>query len=300
MTGGRKRRSCIDRLHPAVAAVYFCSVIILTMLMTSSPIGITVSFAGAVIVFYLTRGKHALGKTMLFILPLVLLLTLTDTLISHRGNTVLFYLNGAAITAEAMASGFFTGLMIASVGLWFFVFGETVTGDKIYFLFGRKAPKFALLFSMTVGFVPKLIRRYGEISRADRGIHGDRENESFLNRIKYRLYLISALVTLSLERAMDTADSMKARGYGAPGRTCYAEYRMTVSDIVILCVSLSAFSLSILLTLTGGGSAGYYPTIPTPTAKDVALYITLAILTVIPIFAEVRENLLWRMLNSKM
>lgn len=298
----RENRGFLDGLHPAAATAFFVCIIALTMLLGASPAGTAVSFAGAVLLFGLRKGIHSLVNILKIIFILSLLTTLTNLFVSRRGDTVLFFVNGAAVTAESAASGFFTGVLIGAVGIWFSIFGDVVTSDKVFFLFGKKTPKIALLFSMTVGFVPKIIKRYSDISKARRGFEGENTRDSqekILNKVKERLAILSVLVTLSLERAMDTADSMRARGYGTAGRTCAAEYRFSVRDFTVMLLTLVSFTVSVILIAAGVSQGGYYPIISTPSGKDWALFFTAAFLAGIPVVAEVRENLLWHTLNSK-
>ena len=58
----------------------------------------------------------------------------------------------------------------------------------------------------------------------------DTENGSLLRRTKNAMKVFSIMVTWSLESAIETADSMKSRGYGLPGRTAFSIYRFDDRD----------------------------------------------------------------------
>ena len=52
------------------------------------------------------------------------------------------------------------------------------------------------------------------------------------------------MVTWSLESAIDTADSMRSRGYGEPGRTAFSIYRFDDRDRgLLLCLTPVGLSL---------------------------------------------------------
>lgn len=51
-----------------------------------------------------------------------------------------------------------------------------------------------------------------------------------IKRAKHGIKIMSILVTWALENAIDTADSMKDRGYGLPGRTAFSIYRFDRRD----------------------------------------------------------------------
>ena len=64
----------------------------------------------------------------------------------------------------------------------------------------------------------------------------------WFKKIRYALNMVSILVTWALENAIETADSMKSRGYGLRGRTAFSIYRFNRRDkllgtmLVGLCV----------------------------------------------------------------
>ena len=89
----------------------------------------------------------------------------------------------------------------------------------------------SLVLSMALQFVPQFSGAAGcrhggaEIHRAGY-IPGERDGKKVRNAVT----VLSILVTWALENAMDTADSMKSRGYGLPGRTAFSVYRMDSRD----------------------------------------------------------------------
>lgn len=279
--GAGTRRYARD-LHPAAASAFFAAVIVLTMVLTAYPGAVALSFAGAAALYVLLRGAKSALRAGAYLLPALLVMTLINLLVSHGGNNVMFYVNGVPFTVDALSEGFFTGLMIIAVGLWFVLLGDVMTSDRIYYLFGKSAPKLALLFVMTVGFIPRLYRNYTLIRRARDGIYG-KENSGSLKSVPA---ILSALVSLSLEDGMMTAGSMAARGYGTEGvtRTCAAEYRFSVTDGVICILSAMAFAAGIVSVI-----AGSYPWV----------LVCSAVLALMPLIFEFGAELKWHSLKSK-
>ena len=269
-------------LHPAATSVFFAAVIVLTMVLTAYPGAVAVSFAGAAALYVLLKGTGPALHTGAYLLPAILVMTLINLLVSHGGSRVMFYVNGNPFTADALSEGFFTGLMIIAVGLWFVLLGDLMTSDRIYYLFGKNTPRLALLFVMTVGFIPRLGRNYSCLRRAREGMYG-RERTG---RLKSYLSVLSALVSLSLEDAMATADSMAARGYGTEGvvRTCASDYRFTVTDGAVCVLSAAAFAAGIAAMIAG---------------SYLLVFICTAVLAVTPLIFELGAELKWRSLKSK-
>lgn len=91
-----------------------------------------------------------------------------------------------------------------------------VTSDKYIWLFGRIFPAAGLVLSCAIRFLPMFIRTSREFAAVQN-----------VQSIRGRLRAFSASVGYSAERAMDSALSMKARGYGTSPRTSFSIYRFT-------------------------------------------------------------------------
>ena len=126
-------------------------------------------------------------------------------------------------------------------------------------------------------------------------------SKSYVDKIRIKFRVLSILITLSLENSVETADSMRARGYGLKGRSSYSVFKWTVSDTVFLTAAL--FAAGIVLALVAAGFSGfyYYPVMSVPGFRvaDVILYSALAVLTFAAAILEIKENILWRYLRSK-
>ena len=105
-----------------------------------------------------------------------------------------------------------------------------MTSDKFVYLFGRVIPALSLVLSMTLRFVPKFKAQIQVVSEAQRCVGRDVSNGSVLQRLRNGITILSIMVTWALENAIETADSMKSRGYGLPGRTAFSIYRFDSRD----------------------------------------------------------------------
>lgn len=60
------------------------------------------------------------------------------------------------------------------------------------------------------------------------------------------------MVTWALENAIETADSMKGRGYGLPGRTAFSIFRFDRRDKRALLYILTCAAVVVAGAVTGG------------------------------------------------
>ena len=245
--------------HPAVSFTYFALVIACSMFFMH-PVCLALSLLGALLYVARLKGRRVLRQQAAWLVPTALLAAALNPAFVHQGVTILTYLpSGNPLTLESILYGLAAGCMLASVILWFVCVTEVVTSDKIVYLFGRVIPALSLLLSMTLRFVPRFTRRLRTVAQAQRYMGRDTRNGSVLQRVREALRVFSIVVTWSLESGIITADSMRCRGYGLPGRTSFSLYRFDRRDGAVL-----AWLAFCAVYLLGGGLAGglrfrYYP-----------------------------------------
>ena len=279
--------------HPAVSFTYFALVIACSMFFMH-PVCLALSLLGALLYVARLKGRRALRQQVAWLVPAALLAAALNPAFVHQGVTILTYLpSGNPLTLESILYGLAAGCMLASVILWFVCVTEVVTSDKIVYLFGRVIPALSLLLSMTLRFVPRFTRRLRTVAQAQRHMGRDTRNGSVLQRVREALRVFSIVVTWSLESGIITADSMRCRGYGLPGRTSFSLYRFDRRDGAVLAwlVFCGAY-------LLGGGLAGglrfrYYPmlaagVISPLTVSFFAVYALLCLTPALLYAAEVR------------
>ena len=288
-----------DRLHPVSAFLYFVFVILIAML-SMNPVIITVCYLSGVVFCGMLIRLRKILISLAYNIPLLILIALTNPLFVHKGETILFFLNDNPVTKESILYGVFASMMIMSVYYWFRSYSEIMTSDKFIFLFGRIIPKLSLVLSMTIAFIPKLKRKYKEIDEAQKAL-GIYATQSYVDKIRSKFRVLSILLTNCLENSIDTADSMRARGYGLKGRSSFAIYKFTLSDGAYLIFTLIFGMLNLFFVLLGFADFSFYPRISQINflTSSSIFYLMLIIFVCSSIFMEVKENLLWRYLKSK-
>lgn len=289
----------LDRLHPVSAFLYFLTLLLVAML-TMHPIAVGISYLGAVTLLGTLIGIRRLLASLAYSLPLMLLIALANPIFVHRGATVLFFLNGNPVTRESIVYGAVASVLLLSVFYWCRCYTEIFSGEKFIYLFGRAVPRLSLVLSMTIALLPRMKRRMREIDDAQRAL-GVYATEAWSDRLRARLRVLSILLTSTLEGSVETADSMRARGYGLKGRTSLSHYRFRMSDGIFLAVTLLLGVADTLLILSGVGAFDYYPRLSAVFGEPLSwlLYVLLAVLAGAAIFMEIKETVVWRILRSR-
>lgn len=242
-----------SRCHPLLNFFYFAVVLGFTMFI-QHPVFLALSFAGATsYAVWLNGWRQTLKLNFLFTIPGLLIVALLNPLFNHYGVTPLLYIesSGNWVTLEALVYGLVLGCVLFIIIEWFSCYNKVMTSDKFIYLFGKIIPALSLILSMALRFVPRFLSQLKIIRSGQKCVGRDISNAGLLKKVKYGLNMVSILVTWSLENAIDTADSMKCRGYGLRGRTAFSIYRFSRRD-----ACLGSFLLLLFAVFTWGCARG--------------------------------------------
>ncbi|SHH98875.1 energy-coupling factor transport system permease protein [Sporobacter termitidis DSM 10068] len=286
--------------HPSVSFLYFGLVFAFSMTL-AHPVCLGISLACAAAYSIYLNGRKAVRFHLLFILPMFLVTALVNPAFSHEGGTILAYFPGGnPLTLESVAYGVGAAAMLASVIVWFSCYSAVMTSDKFVYLFGRVIPAMSLVLSMTLRFVPKFKAQIKAVSNAQRCVGRDASSGGVFQRARNGVTILSILVTWALENAIETADSMKSRGYGLRGRTAFSIYRFDKRDRAALLFLLFCGAYLILGAFLGALRWRYYPTIKGVAAGPypASAFLVYLALCITPVFLNLMEDRKWKALRS--
>lgn len=289
-----------DKYHPIVIFLYFLSTILFSMFFMH-PVFLAISLIASIIYLLILKGFQTSIKTILISVPIFLIIAISNPLFSHRGVTPLFYVNYNPITLESVLYGLSMASMILAVIFWFTCYNEVMTSEKFIALFGKVSPSIALIISMTLNTIPRMKKQIDLISSSQKTLGMYVNSGSIIKRARSSMRILSILITWALENAIDTADSMRARGYGLPGRTSYSPFKFRKNDSILLVIIIGLSSLSIYGEMAGYISFTYFPYISEIKLSSSALllYAAYFLLTTLPMWIEIKEEIKWRLSISK-
>lgn len=185
----------------------------------------------------LAQRKHYeswLSQNLRFLVTMVLLSTLINTLFTHTGRTILFSLPenwllvGGDITAESLVYGVINGLVIGSLYLVFNIINLALSIKQITQLIPAAFRPIGVMVTISLTFFPSIQQRAREIKEAQM-IRGNA-----MKNISDWLPLLMPLLVTSLEKAFLLAESMTARGF-------YIHKKSIPADLTILGVLVATF-----------------------------------------------------------
>ena len=295
-------RDSFAEYHPFINLLYFALVIGFS-LAVSHPLIQIISLLCAIVYILTAEGRKSMGFVLKLGLPMVLLTAIINPLFNHEGSTVLLeFSNGNPLTLESILYGLSAGIMLVTVLLWFSSFSRVMTTDKFIYLFGKIMPALSLILSMTLRFVPKFRAQMTTVADAQRCIGKDVSDGSLLSRIKTASRIFSIMVTWSLENAIETADSMKSRGYGLRDRTFFSVYKFDERDkyaLIWYCFCGMLLTAGVILSAFG---FSYFPVISHTSfdMKTIPFYCVFFALCITPVVLNLKEEIKWKILRSEM
>ncbi len=288
-----------NTVHPAAAAVYFLSVLLITMF-TSHPLILASSLIGSLLFCLVSDPGSRRPRFLVSYFVFLMLIAAANPLVSHNGASPLFFLNGNPVTSEAVLYGLNMGQMLTAALFWFRCFNLVITEDKLMFLMGRAAPKTALLFSMTLRFIP-IARQKSRQIRLAQTAAGLYASDAWSDRVRGTVRVYSALITWALEHAVDVGASMRARGYGRTRRTSYLTYRLRPFDMGLIVFTALGGAAAVYAIASGRLDFSFYPVITcaAPDTAAAAAAVLFFLLAFLPFIIEMKEGLEWKYCVSK-
>ncbi len=287
--------------HPVVNFIYFIFVIGFAMFFMH-PLCLLISLICSFIYSVIQKGKKVIKINLTYMLPLMLITALINPVFNHEGMTIIEYLpSGNPLTLESVVYGIASATMIASVICWFFCYNQIMTSDKFIYLFGKIIPAMSLIISMTLRFVPRFSTHLKSVIQAQKCMGQDMSNGSILKRAKHGIKVLSIMITWSLENAIDTADSMKSRGYGIPGRTAFSIFKFDKRDKKALFAILFFGVYTFIGNLMGAVEFRYFPSMKSADISPfgISVFISYLLLCICPVIIELWEARRWEALKSK-
>ena len=287
--------------HPMVNFLYFTLVLLFSMFFMH-PVCLGISLLSAFSYNVYIKGKKAVSFSFKYMLPLLIATALINPAFNHEGGTILTYLrDGNPLTLESITYGIAAATMFITVIFWFSCYNTVMTSDKFVYLFGRIIPALSLVLSMALRFVPRFRAQLKVVSNAQKCVGRDVSNGSLLQRAKHGIKILSIMVTWALENAIETADSMRSRGYGLPGRTAFSIYRFDSRDKKAMAFLIFCGGYILIGSMFGGLYYRYFPTMKGVKlqAYPISLFLCYMALCISPLAINLREDRKWKALQSE-
>lgn len=295
-----------DSYHPLVLMLYSVCVLVCAMLFFQ-PVYIALSVLFGFALHVCLSGWRASVRPLRWELPFIAVIVLLNGLFSSNGVTVLFSIAGHAFYLEPFVFGLAMGFTLLAALLWFADVARLVGLDRLMELGAARLPNVTMMVALCARLVPRLLREGRQISTVQGVCLATAGNAAadtpprrspvrrFVRASSRQLRSASVLMGLSMEDSLDTADSMRARGWGATShRSVYHKTRFAAADARALIVIVALVASCVILSVKGWTGYSFYPFLD-PVGMQVG-YVVYALLLALPFFEYIREVIRWKRL----
>lgn len=196
--------------------------------------------------------QPVIRNTFRFGLSVLALSTILNMFISRFGETILFRLPenlpliGGNYTLEAFIYGMTNGLVLIGIFTLFMILNQVVSVHSLVRLIPQAFHPVAVVTTIALTFIPASQKQFQAIREAQ-AIRGQQ-----LKKLKDWLPLIIPLLIGGLERAMQIAEAMTARGFSAQSDRKISVFEKTLLPVGLIFILAGwVFDLSSLLPIPG-------------------------------------------------
>lgn len=298
----RNKGTPIHKLNPFCKLAWVGSILVLALIL-DNPLFLLLLFLSMLPVIKAARVWGEWLSTMKLALFLCLAIILINALVSSHGSHVLLEapfrilaMGAPVITLEAIVYGAAMSLRLLAIVSAFAILTFTVhPDDMMLVMIKMKLPyKSVLVTSLSTRFIPTLfddVERITDVQRS-RGLELDKGK--LTQRIKSRSSIVIALLSNSLDRAVQVAEAMESRAFGTGrNRTFYKDIKFSLTDVTTLVFALLPCALGIFMAVAKYGQYQYYPTlggIGLSGLEWFLLALMVSVLSVILLLARVKQR----------
>lgn len=299
----REKDNLIYKLHPLTMVAFIVAVFILSLAL-SHPVYLLGLFTAVGIVIVAADILQEWKVYLKYSLFLIALIMIINVIVVRLGETVLYessnlLLTGKlTITLEALAFGAGMGIRLLIIISVFCLYTYAVHPDKVMKMFSRGGNKSVLVVILSTRLFPLIMKDYARITEVQRCRGVKFDTGSWWHRIGNFLPVISVLLLSSLERAMQMAESMYARGYGSGIRSCYTRELWRPRDCVILIAVMVCCITGIFSLIKGWADFSYYPRLSEVGLQQIIMTGIMTITLIVPAILDWGWRR-WPLLRSK-
>lgn len=276
-----------DSYHPIINFVYFAAAITCTIVV-DHPVFMAIPYVSAFVWSVKLNGRRALIFN-LWLIPCMIAYVVWYASYHHFGVTNLWQNKiGNWITLESIVYGLVRGVTVITVIMEFSCVFAIVTADKVVYLLGRISPKLSLFLSILLRSVPRIKKQVRKTEVARQGIGQGVGQGNVFQRLIHLIRLISIMITWGIEHLVESAASMKSRGYSLKGRTAFAVYRFDDRDRGLLIGLVCCIMAVYMAYVIGETNMLYNPMIvwKPVTCWSVFFYVMYGIFLLLPVMLQ--------------
>ena len=283
--GYQQKNTMVHHLHPLVIVLWVIG-IILACLVLQDPVLLLVVFFSMTPVAMLGKIIRPWWSFLRLALWLSVIIISINLLINQQGETVLFSLHNLPlfstfqITFESLLFAVMMSLRLLCMISAFAFLSLLINPDILLHLAVKlRLPlKSVLTTSIALRFVPVLFQDVHSMQDSLQTRGFSLHPKGLLKKIQHRSLLLMPLLSSTLDRSIQTAEAMEARGFGSTTTLrFYHTIPITIVDGLFIGGTLGFISFILGLWFTSLISFSFFPRITSITLTPLYLGIVLGV-----------------------
>jgi energy-coupling factor transport system permease protein len=279
-----------SRIHrlDARPKIAFVLAIFLLSILISDIFYLAVLFAFVMVVVVVAKVLLATLSLLKYTVYVAAFIFLFSILFS-QGSTVIFTIWFIEVTQESILFATSMSLRLFLSVVAFSILTFTVHPDDLLKILSRFGVKSMTGLSIATRMYPTIAADSGNIEDAmkARGVEFDKGN--VIAKAKVRAPVMMPLLLNSMDRSMEIAEAMEARGFGARRRTSYFDLVISRREKAIMYLALAAVPFGVAMFILGFGNADYMRGYPLTVSDLDVLIVTVEMLFFTPILLGARK-----------
>ncbi len=299
----RAKDNLIHKLHPVTILAFIVVVIILALVLSNPVCLLGLLLAVGIVIIAADIFKE--WKVYLkYCGTLIVLILVINSIFNRVGETVLYQsprlplLGELRVTLENLAFGAGMGVRLLIIISVFCIYTYAIHPDKVLKLFNKGGSKSILIIILSTRLFPLLMKDFSRITEVQRcrGVRFDTGTR--WQKIKNVRPVISVLLQSCLERSLQLAESMCARGYGSGNRSYFDRELWRPRDYLIIVGITICLVIGVFSTVTGWSDYNYYPRLSEINVREVVITGIMTLTLIVPAILNWGWNK-WPLLRSK-
>lgn len=229
-----------SQVHPVASTIYFAELMVCLLLFNHVTVALA-EIVGLIVCGFYYLGKRSMTQQLKFASSFLILILFFNTLLNQKFQPILWQFHWGFLTYRFSYSAFLYGvamaLVLISMLFIFALLNVILTPNRLIYVFSPIAPRLAMLVSISFSLVANFILKFKRLITLQKTRNLDVSSGSLLTRTTKVLHIFEIMLQDSLSSAMETANLMDARGFGATKRTHYRSYHWQSSDLVFISFS---------------------------------------------------------------
>lgn len=276
-----------ESYHPTINFIYFLFVFAAAVLF-NHPIYVVIAFLTSFVYSIKLNGRRSVLLNLILV-PCAFLYGCWYAFYHHFGITSLGKnFIGNNITLESLCYGMVRGMTAAAFIMIFSAMLAVMSTDKVIYLVGRIFPRGSLFISIFLRSFSRVRHRFCTTDISRKGIGMGKGQGNIFHKIRNCVRIISIVITWTLEDYIESASSMKCRGYTLKGRTAFSIYRFDNRDRSVVIMLCTGIVVTFMAYALGQTTVIYDPEIIIykPTLWAYFFYTVYALTCLLPMMLE--------------